>query len=83
VNPLSNDRRDACGLFHNVGLATEKQFSKMFCHVHWLAIAVATGVIDVFPYVKNYVETVRKLPSNLTCESVVKAFHFLISGSYV
>jgi len=42
--------------------------------VHWLAnVDIATLAIEVLPYVKKYVETVKKLSSNITCINVVKA----------
>jgi len=49
-------------------------FPKKFCQVRWLAnVDVATRAIEVFPHVKKYVETVKKLPGSITCKNVVNA----------
>jgi len=57
-----------------MALTGSSVFPKKFCQVRWLANAeVATRAIEVLPHVKKYVESGKKLPSNVTCRNVTKA----------
>lgn len=57
-----------------ISITESNVFPIKFCQTRWVENAkVANKAIEVFPQVKNYIQSTKRLPNNITCTNVKRA----------